>query len=165
VRVSRGLAVALAVAALAIAACSGTSETAATTSPSSPSASSSASAPPSPPASPAQMFKLNGVNGAIASGTIALTHTPDTMTVELQITGLAANSSHVSHVHTGTCSKQGGIVFALNQVIADGTGAADTRTMLQAKYPPASGHWYVVVHAGPDMQGANATYLLCGNLF
>jgi len=23
----------------------------------------------------------------------------------------------------------------------------------------------VVVHAGPDMQGTNATYLLCGDLF
>ncbi len=34
-----------------------------------------------------------------------------------------------------------------------------------ATYPPASGTWYVVVHAGPDMQGTNATYLLCGNLF
>ncbi len=49
-------------------------------------------------------------------------------------------------------------------MVADGTGAADTRTTIQAKYPPASGRWYVVVHAGPDMQGANATYLMCGNL-
>jgi hypothetical protein len=32
-------------------------------------------------------------------------------------------------------------------------------------YPPTSGTWYAVVHAGPDMQGSNATYLLCGNLF
>jgi hypothetical protein len=111
------------------------------------------------------MFKLGGVNGATAMGAIALTHTTDTMTLELHITGLAPNSSHVSHVHTGSCTKQGGIVFALNQVIADGTGAADTRTTLQAKYPPSGGHWYVVVHAGPDMQGTNATYLLCGNLF
>ena len=111
------------------------------------------------------MFKISGVNGSKASGTIALTKTSNTMTLEVVITGLAPDSAHVSHVHTGTCQKQGGIILALNQVIADGTGAADTKTTVQAHYPPASGHWYVVVHAGPDMQGANANYLLCGNLF
>ncbi len=111
------------------------------------------------------MFKINGVNGSKASGTIALTKTSNTMTIEVVITGLAPDSAHVSHVHTGSCQKQGGIIFALNQVIADGTGAADTKSTVQAHYPPASGHWYVVVHAGPDMQGANANYLLCGNLF
>jgi hypothetical protein len=85
--------------------------------------------------------------------------------IELIVTGLGSDTSHVSHVHSGSCQQPGGILYALNQVVADGTGAADTRTTIQAKYPPASGHWYVVVHAGPDMQGANATYLMCGNLF
>ena len=94
-----------------------------------------------------------------------MTTTPTSTTIELIITGLAADSSHVSHVHSGSCQQPGGIIFALNQVVADGTGAADTRTTIQAKYPPAGGHWYVVVHAGPDMQGTNATYLMCGNLF
>ncbi len=131
----------------------------------SPSPSPSQAASPSPPATPAVTFKLPGFNGAKASGTILLTKTSDTMTLELQITGLAAASSHVSHVHNGSCQKPGGILFALNQVIADGTGVADTKSTVQAKYPPPSGHWYVVVHAGPDMQGSNATYLLCGNLF
>jgi hypothetical protein len=27
------------------------------------------------------------------------------------------------------------------------------------------GTWYVVVHAGPDMNGSNDRDLLCGNLF
>ncbi len=52
-----------------------------------------------------------------------------------------------------------------NQVIADGQGTSITRTTLKAAYPPKSGHWYVVVHSGADMQGSNAKYLLCGNLF
>jgi hypothetical protein len=87
------------------------------------------------------------------------------MTIELKITGLQANSSHVSHIHIGKCAARGGIKFALNQVVADGQGDADTKTTLKAAYPPASGTWYVVVHAGPDMQGTNSTYLLCGNIF
>jgi len=126
-----------------------------------PAASPSALASPSPAG---LLFTINGIHTS-ASGKISVTTTPGSTTIELMITGLAADSSHVSHVHSGSCQQPGGIIFALNQVVADGTGAADTRTTIQAKYPPASGHWYVVVHAGPDMQGANATYLMCGNLF
>ncbi len=100
-----------------------------------------------------------------ATGTIAVTAAPNTVTVQLNITGLQANSSHVSHIHLGSCQSRGGIAFALNQVVADGQGDADTRSTLPLAYPPAGGTWYVVVHAGPDMQGSNATYLLCGNLF
>ena len=118
---------------------------------------------PSPTAPPLQ-FAINGIKTA-ATGKILVTAGGDTTTIEVVITGLNPDSSHVSHVHSGDCQHQGGIIFALNQVVADGTGAADARTAIQAHYPPASGHWYVVVHAGPDMQGSNAAYLMCGNLF
>lgn len=123
-----------------------------------PTTSSKASAPP------ALTFKLNGIK-TTATGTIKVTAQSGSLTVELKITGLAANSSHVSHIHIGGCEARGGIKFALNQVVADGQGAADTKTTLKATYPPASGTWYVVVHAGADMNGSNSSYLLCGNLF
>jgi len=87
------------------------------------------------------------------------------MTIQLNIKGLAPNSSHVSHIHRGSCTQTGNIAFALNQVVADGNGDATTRTTLKATFPPTSGTLYVVVHAGPDMQGSNSSYLLCGNLF
>jgi len=135
------------------------------------SASQAAATTPSPVASPSPspsptglQFALGGIHTS-ATGKIQVTTTPTSTTIELMITGLGSDTSHVSHVHSGSCQQPGGILYALNQVVADGTGAADTHTTIQAKYPPASGHWYVVVHAGPDMQGANATYLMCGNLF
>ena len=87
------------------------------------------------------------------------------MTIELAISGLQANSSHVSHIHIGSCEVRGNIALALHQVVADGQGNADVNSTINATYPPTNGTWYVVVHAGPDMQGSNATYLLCGNLF
>jgi CHRD domain len=110
-------------------------------------------------------FKLTPEPGVKASGTISLTAAPRTTTLELNVTGLQAESIHVSHIHLGSCQARGGIAFALNPVVADGQGIADTRSTLNLTYPPASGTWYVVVHAGPDMQGSNASYLLCGNLF
>jgi len=154
--VRRGIALLMLVTASAVA-CGGASQAAATTP--------SPVASPSPSPSPTGLqFALGGIHTS-ASGKILVNTTPTSTTIELMITGLGSDTSHVSHVHSGSCQQPGGILYALNQVVADGTGAADTRTTIQAKYPPASGHWYVVVHAGPDMQGANATYLMCGNLF
>ena len=113
-------------------------------------------------------FILNPADSTVTSkGTITLTAGARTTSIELKITGLTASSSHISHVHLGSCAPtgRGGIAFALNQVVADGQGVADTKTTLNITYPPASGKWYVVVHAGPDMQGTNSKYLLCGQLF
>ena len=116
--------------------------------------------------SPAPLvFKLNAVPPGTASGTITVTTTPTSLTVELRVTGLQAASIHVSHIHIGSCTARGGILRALNPVIADSQGGADTRTTVNLRYPPATGHLYVVVHVGPDMVGTNSKYLLCGNLF
>ncbi|HEX9099110.1 MAG TPA: hypothetical protein VF956_06450 [Candidatus Dormibacteraeota bacterium] len=127
---------------------------------------------PSPPAatqspspSPSGLtFKLTGIN-TTAKGTILLVARPGGLTIELVISGLQAESAHVSHIHIGSCQERGNISLALNPVVADPQGNSDTRSTLNVSYPPTSGTWYVVVHAGPDMQGSNANYLLCGNLF
>lgn len=154
--------VAIAVVAVVAAACGGTGTTAS----SSPSAAPAASPSPTPSPTPTGFsFKLNGIN-TTAAGTITVTAPPGSVKVQLVIHGLQANSSHISHVHIGSCTQRGNIALALMQVIADGQGNADVTTNINgAVYPPANGTWYVVVHAGPDLGGSNATYLLCGNLF
>ncbi len=127
------------------------------------STSSSPVASPSPTPSPTPSgfsFKLNGTLN------VTTTATPQSVTVEVVVHGLQALSSHISHIHIGNCTQRGNIAIALKQVIADAQGNADvTTTIPSAVYPPANGTWYVVVHAGPDLGGTNATYLLCGNLF
>ena len=134
----------------------------------SPSPSSSQASSPGGSPSPslkAFTFKLNPVGSNVTSkGTVTVTAGARTTTIELKITGLQPASSHISHIHLGSCTGPGGIKFALNQVIADDQGTADTRTTINEAYPPAGVRWYAVVHAGPDMQGTNSKYLLCGNL-
>jgi len=153
--------VALAAIAVTAAAC-GSTDTGSTPSPS---PSQVVTTPATTPSPAALVFKLNGVAPATASGTITVTTTPTSLTVELKISGLQASSVHVSHIHAGSCAARGGILYALNRVIADSQGGADTKTTVKASYPPKSGSWYVVVHVGPDMSGTNSKYLLCGNLF
>ena len=139
----------------------------ATSGASEPSPSRSPSSSASASTSPGLVFQIDGKKfGTSAAGTLTLTSLPGPpFTLDVKVTGLAADSNHVSHVHAGSCQQPGIILFALRPVVADATGAAEARSQVNAKYPPAGGHWYVVIHAGPDMQGANATYLLCGNLF
>jgi Cu/Zn superoxide dismutase len=122
-------------------------------------------ASPSPSPSPSGLsFKLTGI-ATMATGRITLVVQPGNVTIDLAISGLQPDSKHVSHIHLGSCQQRGTIAIGLNEVTADGQGNAETKTTISATYPPATGTWYVVVHAGPDMQGTNATYLLCGNLF
>lgn len=131
----------------------------------SPSPSSAVATPASTPSPVALVFKLNGVGTTSTKGTITVTTSGSSLTVELKITGLQAASIHVSHIHIGSCAARGAIKYALNPVIADDQGTADVKSTVKATYPPTSGSWYVVVHVGPDMTGTNSKYLLCGNLF
>src|SRR2546430_10497407 len=150
-----------AVVAVAVCAMACGGESATTASPTPP----ASSRPTSSPSPKGVTFRLTPEPGVTASGTITLLADQSTTAIELKVSGLQANSSHVSHIHLGTCQSRGGIAFALNQVVADGQGMADVRSRLDLTYPPSGTTWYVVVHAGPDMQGTNASYLLCGNLF
>src|SRR5260221_9298734 len=83
--------------------------------------------PSTTPSPAALVFKLNGVGAVAAKGTITVTTTPTSLTVELKITGLQGSSIHVSHIHVGNCAARGTIKYALNPVIADDQGVADTK--------------------------------------
>src|SRR5712691_11361062 len=89
-------------------------------------------------------FNILPEPGVRAAGTITVFAGATGTTIELKISGLQPDTSHVSHIHVGSClpTQRGSI-----------------------KFPPAGERWYVVVHAGPDMQGTSSKYLLCGNLF
>src|SRR5437899_8402563 len=127
----------------------------------------SPTSPASPSPTPTQaglVFKLQPEPGVTATGTATVTTTSKTVTVELKIAGLCASSAHVSHIHLGSCQSRGGIAFALNTVVVDGQGDADTKSTLQLTYPPSSGTLYGVVHDGPDMVCAKATFQFASDI-
>ena len=114
---------------------------------------------------PLIVFTMAAQNGSGASGTGSVVRGADSFTVTIKLTRLAPNSSHVSHLHAGSCAAAGGIAFALKQVVADSTGAVTVATTVPAGYVVPTSGWYVNVHHGPDFTEAQyAPSDSCGNL-
>ena len=118
-----------------------------------------------PPPSTGIDFTMKAQNGSGVSGTGQIVKAAGSFTVTIQLTGMMPNSSHISHLHTGTCGAPGGIAYALQQVIADSTGAATATTTVPAVYTVPGSGWYVNVHHGPDFTDADyAPSDSCGDL-
>ncbi len=114
---------------------------------------------------PTISFTMVAQNGSGVAGTGKIVKGTGTFTVTIKLTGMAPNSSHISHVHTGSCAKNGGIAYALTQVIADSKGSATVTSTVPAAYSVPAGGWYVNVHHGPDFSApANGPSISCGDL-
>jgi hypothetical protein len=121
----------------------------------------SASASPKPSAT----FTMGQMNASGVTGTGEVYKAAGSFKVSIQLTGMEPNSSHVSHVHVGTCAKPGGVAYALLQVVADAHGNATATTTVGEYYSmPATG-WYVNVHKGENMDEAEyVPSVSCGDL-
>ncbi len=119
--------------------------------------------PPSP--TPAISFTMVAQNASGVGGTGQVVKGTGSFTVTIKLTGMAASSSHISHIHTGSCAKNGGIAYALTQVIANSSGAATVTSNVPAAFVVPAGGWYVNVHHGPDFTApANGPSISCGDL-
>ncbi len=114
---------------------------------------------------PTISFTMVAQNGSGVAGTGKIVKGTGTFTVTIKLTGMAPNSSHISHVHTGSCAKNGGVAYALTQVIANSSGSATITSTVPAAYSVPAGGWYVNVHHGPDFSApANGPSISCGDL-
>jgi CHRD domain len=108
--------------------------------------------------------------GQSAHATLATTISPDenvhgmaqvsvmgqTIIVALSLSGMAPNTTHLAHIHMGSCAAQGPVLFPLEPVVADAQGRAMTVTILTVHtLPPA--HWYINVHEAGTMAGMQTT--------
>jgi len=119
------------------------------------------------PASPTPKisFSMTAQNGSGVAGTGQVVKGTGSFTVTIKLTGLAPNSSHISHVHKGSCATMGGIAYALQQVIADSSGVATATSTVPVDYSVPAGGWYVNVHHGPDFSAdPNKPSDTCGDL-
>jgi hypothetical protein len=122
---------------------------------------SGAAAPPTPSAT----FTMTAQNGSGVSGTGQIYKEVGAFRVSIELTGLVPASSHVSHVHLGSCASQGAIAYALLQVVADAGGRATATTTVGESYALARTGWYVNVHLGEDLSEAGyVPSISCGDL-
>ncbi|HEX6121799.1 MAG TPA: CHRD domain-containing protein [Ktedonobacterales bacterium] len=103
------------------------------------------------------------------TGSTQLTWSPTNhrLTVRLWMTGLAPNSRHPAHIHTGSCARTGGVLYTLPTVYANSAGnAAYTTTLYNVrKGIPRSG-WSINVHNGPNLSPAvQFQPIACGNIY
>ena len=101
-----------------------------------------------PATTPHATFTMGAANGSGISGTGVVTKGTGSFVVSIQVHGMKPNSSHVSHVHVGTCAKPGGVAYALLEVVADAAGdpgLVDRTWVLITESP--DGGWGINGHA------------------
>jgi hypothetical protein len=110
-------------------------------------------------------FPIAAQNGSTVAGTADVVQNAGTFNLTVKLTGMTPNSSHISHIHLGRCSAPGGVAFALQQLIADGSGAGSMITVVPAAFSVPPSGWYVNIHHGPDFSApANAPSIACGDV-
>jgi hypothetical protein len=105
---------------------------------------------------------LNATGGTRVMGASTLTAQGGQTVVVVRITGAPANSTHVNHIHTGSCEAEGGIAYPLTDLRTNAQGEATAVTQVNASLATIlAGRHYVNVHAGPTLPSPGAT---CGNI-
>jgi hypothetical protein len=102
-----------------------------------------------------------------AYGYANLTLHNGTLTVTVSEFNLVPYSSHMEHIHAGSCESQvpGNIVYTLSTLTADGSGFAYAKTVIHnVNSIPKSG-WYINVHFSTDLSTqAGYDVVDCGNV-
>jgi Cu/Zn superoxide dismutase len=100
-----------------------------------------------------------------ATGTAKLTVTNNVLTVVLNVSGLAPNSTHAAHIHAGNCFNTRQVLYDLSPLVADANGyATKTVTFAGVSSIPAVG-WDINIHYTTDLStqtGYNP--ILCGDV-
>lgn len=103
--------------------------------------------------------------GQNANGTAQLSLSGTTLTVTTTLSGLAPNSSHDEHIHSGSCAMQGNVVHSLNTIKADSKGNATTTTTIKNVAVIPSSGWYINIHNGTDMNSQTSfDPIACGDI-
>jgi hypothetical protein len=90
------------------------------------------------------------------------------VTVIIQVSGLAPNTTHMAHIHAGTCQAQGAVVYPLNPIVADGNGNATSTTVIKNVKNFSSSRLYINIHEAATMNGLTTQTgfnpIACGNI-
>ena len=114
-----------------------------------------------PPATATPTKAASGTAGSATlkhapRGTTAISWTPasQSLTVKISLVGLAPSSTHPAQIYSDSCAKQGGVLYTLNNVLANAVGVGSSTTVIKnVKTAPANGS-NLTVHNGPGLAPA-----------
>jgi hypothetical protein len=90
------------------------------------------------------------------------------LTVQVTLSGLVPNSTHMAHIHSGSCEAQGKVKYPLNPIVADADGNGTSTTTVDQVTSIPGGGWYVNVHLGGTTKDLSTQTgddpIACGNV-
>ena len=92
------------------------------------------------------------------TGTATVMPAADGIEVALDLNGLTAGQTYMSHIHRGTCDDDLGVVAPLEDIAADGRTARVTTTVGESMLDPTAESLFIQVH------GADGAPVACGDL-
>ncbi|HEY4035553.1 MAG TPA: CHRD domain-containing protein [Ktedonobacteraceae bacterium] len=78
------------------------------------------------------------------------------LTVKIFLYRLAPKSTHVAHIHNGSCESQGSVLYPLSPVHADSVGFGTSTTVVKNVSSIPSSGWYVNVHRASSKDGLSS---------
>ena len=107
--------------------------------------------------------RLRPLNGSGVTGTVQLTYNGTMTTAVMTVRHLKPMSVHPAHIHVGSCTKMGPVVFSFKPLVADMNGMAVSTVRFHGNYEHK--HYYANVHMGPTLATKMAfTPITCGNI-
>jgi hypothetical protein len=92
----------------------------------------------------------------------------DKVIVTMNVSGLAKNTTHMAHIHAGTCQAQGAVVYPLQPVVANGQGNATSTTVINNVKNFSGSQLYINIHESATMNGLTTQTgfnpIACGNI-
>jgi Cu/Zn superoxide dismutase len=99
------------------------------------------------------------------TSTFSWNPTAKALTVKISLTGLAPSSTHPAQIYSGSCAKQGPVVYSLNAVMANAKGVGTSTTAIKNVNTVKATGWYIDVHNGPGLTAADeAVSIVCSDL-
>jgi hypothetical protein len=127
-------------------------------------------APASSSVAGAKVVELKALNAfaggapSTAKGRAELSLQADGKTkVVVTVSGLTANTKHIGHIHTGTCTPGGPVAILLSEISSDASGNAKAETVVDTAKIPASAYVQYHQRGAGAAEGAGAG-ITCGDI-
>jgi hypothetical protein len=117
-----------------------------------------------PTSTPVTGLRASAALEHVPVGSAQVKYDPNAHTLQVQyaFTGLAPNSTHPMHVHSGHCYSPGPILYDLKTITADGAGnGSGTATASNVTTSEPSSGWYIDLHNGTGSSSFDQLVLTC----